>query len=418
VTPSVAPLPAVAAGAGPFTVTHCAVRQGGHSAAPVQGEPGLFGAPLGPGAGEALAIRQHEYGHLGLVLRGILSRDTLPALRRHGVHERWIQSGLDVIVNGYMLAQGNAEIALLRPWTGPAPKNRAIAAMNHLRCEGMAMAGTGRDALTRAAVLGPGDLALLERTADALWRLGRDARPVGAALLAQLLGELQRAFGPVPRGGQARAAPSFVLPGSAAAAHVDSGPMETVRPMLLDRGRSRRRSRSFRAGETGPFRYPHRALLPGADGRAFGARRRAPAGAMLVDCSGSMSLQQADLERAVATAPAMIVALYGSLPDDLDAGRLVIVAADGRMTDVAAARAGLGIGNVVDVPALRWLCRQSAPRVWISDGGVTGVGDKMGQNLTQEAADLVRDGRVRRVRSIAEYLGAPTRTRPGGVSAA
>jgi hypothetical protein len=77
-----------------------------------------------------------------------------------------------------------------------------------------------------------------------------------------------------------------------------TGSMEIVRPALTDRGCSGHRSRSLKPGDTGPFRYPHRALLPGADGRAFGARRRVPAGAMLVDCSGSMSLQSGPISSA------------------------------------------------------------------------------------------------------------------------
>ena len=30
---------------------------------------------------------------------------------------------------------------------------------------------------------------------------------------------------------------------------------------------------------------------------------------------------------------------------------------------------------MVDGPALRWLARQDRPRIWVSDGVVTGVGD-------------------------------------------
>ena len=187
--------------------------------------------------------------------------------------------------------------------------------------------------------------------------------------------------------------------------------MEIARPLMLRHSHSRRGGRSFHAGYAGSLRYPHRALLPGADGRAFAAGRRIPGGAMLIDCSGSMFLGDGDIERLLAVAPAAKVALYASCPDDLDCGRLVVVATQGRVADVSALDGWFGAGNVVDIPALEWLSRQQHPRVWISDGGISGVGDRPAANLTRAAADLVRRGRIRRFESVTTYL--PARRRGG-----
>ena len=405
-TRRVSPQPAVAAGAGPFAVAHCAITKGGRSAEPWKGSPGLFVAPLDPQTDVALAIRQHEYGHMGIELRGILPRYTIEALRRNGISDDWIQGGLDVIVNAYMIAQGNDEIVRLTPWTGPAPSDRSIAAMNYLRCEGMAIASSGRQALVQAAGFCSQDLALLHRTATTLWRLGREARPISVNLLVRLLGELQRVFGAITGDTTTSEDPSprSDTESGPQSGHVEPGMMELVRPALLRRSSSALRRRWFRAGDTGAFRYPHRAMVPSADGRAFATRRRAPGGAMLMDCSGSMSLNETDVERVVAVAPASTIGLYASLPNDLDAGRLVIVAAHGRIADLSQIGSWLGKGNVVDIPALEWLCGQTAPRVWICDGGVTGVGDEAARNLKREAAELVRRGRIRRFASVAEFL--------------
>ena len=40
------------------------------------------------------------------------------------------------------------------------------------------------------------------------------------------------------------------------------------------------------------------------------------------------------------------------------------------------------------------------PRVWVSDGNVTGVGDQTGTSLVQEAADICKHFSIRRVAGI------------------
>jgi hypothetical protein len=61
-------------------------------------------------------------------------------------------------------------------------------------------------------------------------------------------------------------------------------------------------------------------------------------------------------------------------------------------------------GNVVDLPALEWLARQPQPRVWLSDGAVTGVGDRISQALRERCYAVCRRARIRRVGKPDEVL--------------
>jgi hypothetical protein len=136
-------------------------------------------------------------------------------------------------------------------------------------------------------------------------------------------------------------------------------------------------------------------LRPGRGGRS--ARRGA--GSVLVDHSGSMALELADLDRLLLSTPhGMRVALYsgsGAL------GELRIVA-DGVRRAASEHLARFGSGNVVDLPALEWLARQPPPRLWVSDGGVTGIGDRGSLALKQRCAALCRRARIRRVAGLEE----------------
>src|ERR1700683_1816294 len=86
--------------------------------------------------------------------------------------------------------------------------------------------------------------------------------------------------------------------------------------------------RKLVCGYTGAFRFPSRAL-PAADGRAFTSRRQRSShcGALLIDCSGSMSKQvthqrlMAVLERS----PSATIGLYAGGPTNRS-GSLLIVA--------------------------------------------------------------------------------------------
>lgn len=167
------------------------------------------------------------------------------------------------------------------------------------------------------------------------------------------------------------------------------------------------RTAGRRFGHTSTFR--NEGAMPNAvhrwsiDGRIFRRRRPAPGGTVLVDVSGSMSLSADDLREIVLAAPAATVAMYSGSDNR---GDVTIVARRGKVAserDMARAQARSGGGNVIDGPALRWLAGQPGPRVWVSDGYVTGTRDRFARNLIAEAfaivarAGIVRVGRASKV---------------------
>ena len=58
--------------------------------------------------------------------------------------------------------------------------------------------------------------------------------------------------------------------------------------------------------------------------------------------------------------------------------------------------ATLGRGNIVDGPALRWLAQQPEPRIWISDGQVTGTHDRPSTDLVVDAIRICQQAGIRR----------------------
>lgn len=178
---------------------------------------------------------------------------------------------------------------------------------------------------------------------------------------------------------------------------VEPGRMHIVRaPLSVKLRAGRTPGRGWRAAAEGSHvRYLDRWL---ANRTIFGRRRRGRgAFTVLVDTSGSMSLRESDLDALLAATPSgALVAMYSGRGGE---GELRIVADGGRRTTLEHL-APFGGGNVVDVPALQWLLRRPAPRVWISDMGVTGVGDRHSPALVDAAEALRRRGRVTRAPTI------------------
>ena len=117
-------------------------------------------------------------------------------------------------------------------------------------------------------------------------------------------------------------------------------------------------------------------------------------GTVLIDNSGSMSLSEEDVERIVeAAGGSASVAIYSGRGD---VGELRVIASRGRRA--ASEYCGrFGMGNIVDLPALEWLAKQPGPRLWLSDGGVTGVGDAACEELLEACLELVDRMRITRV---------------------
>ena len=143
------------------------------------------------------------------------------------------------------------------------------------------------------------------------------------------------------------------------------------------------------------MRYPLRWVV---DGAIFRRRARRRSGTLLIDSSGSMSLDAAALDALLrATPPGTRVAVYSGSEDR---GTLRIVAQGARRAAAEHLRTP-GRGNIVDLPALEWLARQPAPRVWVTDGGVTGIGDRPSSELVARCRTLCRRAGIRSVRKLA-----------------
>lgn len=135
---------------------------------------------------------------------------------------------------------------------------------------------------------------------------------------------------------------------------------------------------------------------------------------MVVDCSGSMDMQVSYIDQILAIAPAATIAVYSSNALDkqwnrahggLYTGHLAIVAHKGKRIATEEIEQYLHGGNVVDGEALRWLARQPGPRVWISDGYVSGAGESFRGNLVAEVYTICKRAKIKRFHSVPIFLG-------------
>lgn len=153
-----------------------------------------------------------------------------------------------------------------------------------------------------------------------------------------------------------------------------------------------------RPSDTGAF--PRRMERWATDQAVFATRGRQRGGTILLDGSGSMSLSPTQIEDCLKGAPAAMVAVYSG---SRMKGTLTILAQRGKRVRVIPDR---DAGNVVDGPALRWLVEQRAPRVWVSDGGITGASPNgevsASAAMYREVAELCMAFRVRRTKQIAK----------------
>lgn len=112
------------------------------------------------------------------------------------------------------------------------------------------------------------------------------------------------------------------------------------------------------------------------DGEMFERKLKGNGGTVLIDASGSMCIPGDELRELIEHAPGATVGVYAGTVRKTEGhdGKLWIVAMNGRMIDPSLCNTltnKYGF-NIVDVHALEWLKTQKAPRLWVSDGGVTG----------------------------------------------
>lgn len=168
-------------------------------------------------------------------------------------------------------------------------------------------------------------------------------------------------------------------------------------PETLPRGMQERKRRATDRGAV-PRNW-HR--LP-SDGMVFSRKVRRPSGGtVLIDQSGSMSLDPSEVLELMARFPGVLIGTYAGHGDT---GHLRIIARDGKRASDDHCHHPWN-GNVIDGPALDWLNEQPGPRVWISDGYVTGCGDNpVDPRLLLDAAEKVRTGGVIRLDRMGDLL--------------
>ena len=374
----------------------------------------LFGVPLDDSK-ESLAIRAHEYSHLAVRRAlGEYLMDTLTADLPMGI----LQAGLDNIVNGFARASGvDAVDALPIPRkpdkTSSIPdraarllqvlsvKQRSIdkglteadqefvtEAAAKLRQFGHELARGGTDIGTARLTL----LSLAERfSAEAIgFRMELDEIIEGRPDLNSFLSRIAAVEPGVPE----ELAGTPIAPSNPGWAS-----MSIVQDVLDKKLNQKLLAPKCRPGFIGAFRNPLRALLPAFDGKAWSVKLRRETGSILIDVSGSMHLKVSQIGRLLENAPLATVANYSS--DGHRTGELHILAQNGRYTSDPQ---HAGSGNGVDGPALDWLTRQPAPRVWICDGFVSGVGDVTHPTLAQECMTTCVRSNIMRVESVEEYF--------------
>jgi hypothetical protein len=153
------------------------------------------------------------------------------------------------------------------------------------------------------------------------------------------------------------------------------------------------------ATEGSGVRYPHRWAV---DRAIFASKRSRVGGTVVIDASGSMSLEPADLLKILISAPAATVACYSGTftgPHKATGGHgvLRILALRGRrVADRFVAQPCEG-QNCIDGPMLQWLGTQKGPRLWISDGLVVGAGGDRSEVHVADAQRLQKAGRIIRI---------------------
>jgi hypothetical protein len=173
------------------------------------------------------------------------------------------------------------------------------------------------------------------------------------------------------------------------------GDMTIETPPRRETAEMRRVAPVTRATETGTrIRTLHRLRT---DGKIFGYRAKQAGGTCLIDTSGSMSLKHEDIFDMVSKAPHATVAVYAG---DRITGKLRILVKGGRAVEKEKmVRPDRG-NNIIDGPALRWLAHQPAPRVWVSDGLVTGCHARKNAKLYMDRDRLLVAGRIKRVADV------------------
>ena len=155
-------------------------------------------------------------------------------------------------------------------------------------------------------------------------------------------------------------------------------------------------------------------MLTDPQRRVFDRTNRGTGGVVIIDQSGSMSLDIEDVEKVMEASPGCTIIGYSHRAGSVGVPNIWILAENGRRTENV--RKGSG-GNGVDVPAVKFAvskARRNEPVLWVTDGMVTSShNDQLYDNLEDDAARLVRRNGIHMVPNVNGAIEALRRVSAG-----
>lgn len=150
-------------------------------------------------------------------------------------------------------------------------------------------------------------------------------------------------------------------------------------------------------------RYINR-IVTDPERRIFSRKTRALGGVVVIDCSGSMSLSEDDLDRLLKASSGATVLCYSGGYNHPTKPNVWVVARKGRMMRTLPEFPG---DNAVDGPAIVYAStlrdNGGQPLIWVSDGYVTGINTGTGDEKLQKDMDYIkRRHRVIQVETVQE----------------
>lgn len=136
--------------------------------------------------------------------------------------------------------------------------------------------------------------------------------------------------------------------------------------------------------------------------RIFSAKTKALGGVVVIDCSGSMNLQETEVERLVNASAGATIVLYRTKSNYPN---LYVFAKGNRR---ARRLPPLGGYNGVDAPALEYSAklreRATQPIIWISDGMYNGESQGVGENLDKDMENVRRKYNIIQLQTVNEAI--------------
>ena len=171
-----------------------------------------------------------------------------------------------------------------------------------------------------------------------------------------------------------------------------------IKEMKLENSMMRNWKQVYKPKYMGSLRYMHRAIT---DMKVWGLKDRSvPPLAVLLDLSGSMNLTEEDIVAILEKQPASIIAGYSGSDEK---GSLYILGQNGKYAsaqEIEYMRDEVGYGNIVDGPALVWLSQQKGRKIWISDGNITGFQETQSSGLFSFVDEMINRFGIEMYRSL------------------